>query len=750
MTACGRPDCDGAIDDGFCDTCGRPALDAASSTPAPSTPASSTPAPSTPAPGTAATPVEAAVPVTPSGRTRSTSSRRSIGGGLVEIVATPRRDPAEAVLADPQVPERSRFCGRCDSPVGRAPLPSLRSPGPDPQRDRPGRTTGFCPRCGTRFSFVPDLAAGDVVAGQYEVLGCLAHGGLGWIHLAVDRAVDDRWVVLKGLIDTGDEAALAAATAERGFLARIEHPRIVRIYNVVEIGGAVYLVMEYVDGRSLRQMRDPRTPMPPAEALAYVGEALPALAHIHDLGLLYCDFKPDNVVQTGTELRLIDLGAVRRMDDAGGDVWGTVGYQAPEIQPNGRGPSVASDVYTVGRTLAVLTMNFDFSRSMTDRLPAAVDAPVLAEHDGFRRLLERATDTDPARRFASVGELAEQATGVLRQIVAAGADTPPPPRLSTVFGPPRRALAVDLAGPAPLAGLPAALPVLRTDPDDPAAAALSSSDPRGTLVALAELGRLDGRAVDSEQARRRAVLARAELGELPAAEALLAQARSGTDPRWAWVDAIVAAAVGDPARVRRSAGDVVDALPGEVASWFLLATAHEHAGDPHGAGRAHERVWRVDRAWISAAFGLARARLAQDDRAGAVAVLDEVPNTSVHHVDAAVAAIGLLAGTGSGRTPSRDELLDAGRRCGAVDLDVEARAELEAEVLDGGLRWVHHRPEGPDADTGDVLLACPLHARGIGFGLEARHRTRARYARSLADRIALVDRANDARPWTRV
>ena len=73
-----------------------------------------------------------------------------------------------------------------------------------------------------------------MVHGQYEIAGCLAHGGLGWVYLAVDRAVSDRWVVLKGLLDTGDEDAMAAAISERRFLAEIEHSNIVRIYNFVE------------------------------------------------------------------------------------------------------------------------------------------------------------------------------------------------------------------------------------------------------------------------------------------------------------------------------------------------------------------------------------------------------------------------------------------------------------------------------------------------------------------------------------
>ena len=145
-----------------------------------------------------------------------------------------------------------------------------------------------------------------IVAGQYEVAGCLAHGGLGWIYLARDRNVSDRWVVLKGMLDSRDEDAMAAALAERRFLAEVEHPNIVKIHNFVEHGGAGYIVMEYVDGPSLRgharERRDANggrpDPLPVEQAIAYCLEILPALGHLHELGLLFCDFKPDNVIQT--------------------------------------------------------------------------------------------------------------------------------------------------------------------------------------------------------------------------------------------------------------------------------------------------------------------------------------------------------------------------------------------------------------------------------------------------------------------
>ena len=285
---------------------------------------------------------------------------------------------------------------------------------------------------------MPKLAAGDIVHGQYEVVGCLAHGGLGWVYLAVDRAVSDRWVVLKGLLDTGDQDAMAAAISERRFLAEIEHANIVRIYNFVEhldqrtgsLDG--YIVMEYVGGKSLKEIaNDRRTaagkrdPLPVEQACAYGIEALEALGHLHSRNLLYCDFKVDNAIQTEDQLKLIDMGAVRRMDDDESAIYGTVGYQAPEVAEVG--PSVASDLYTVARTLAVLTFDFQgYTNVFVDSLPDPDNIEVFRQYESFYRLLVRATDPDPARRFASAQEMAEQLTGVLREVVSLQTGPRPP------------------------------------------------------------------------------------------------------------------------------------------------------------------------------------------------------------------------------------------------------------------------------------------------------------------------------------
>ena len=345
-------------------------------------------------------------------RTRLRGAR--LGAGLTTVPAIPAVDAAKAILKDPQVPEDKRVCPSCGAAVGRS-------------RDgQPGRTEGFCPQCRNPFSFTPKLQAGDLVGGQYEVAGAIAHGGLGWIYVARDRNVSDRWVVLKGLLNSGDPDAVAAAIAEQQFLAQVEHPLIVEIYNFVTHEGAGYIVMEYVGGTSLKALLKARMraaggrydPLPVDQAIAYVIEILPAFQYLHDMGLVYCDFKPDNIIQVGDAVKLIDMGGVRRIDDLDSAIYGTVGYQAPEVPQVGT--SVASDIYTIGRTLMVLAMEFrGYQSTYVASLPPVSATPLFQQHDSLYRLLAKACAPDPADRFASADELRVQLLGVLREVVAA-------------------------------------------------------------------------------------------------------------------------------------------------------------------------------------------------------------------------------------------------------------------------------------------------------------------------------------------
>ncbi|MFI6248072.1 tetratricopeptide repeat protein [Streptomyces sp. NPDC051016] len=733
------------------------------------------------------------VSVRSSGSSASASARSRLGAGLVTVPQVPRPDPREMVLENPEVPERKRFCSRsdCGAPVGRG------------RGDRPGRTEGFCTKCGNPYSFVPKLKGGDVVHGQYEVAGCLAHGGLGWIYLAVDRAVADRWVVLKGLLDTGDQDAMEAAISERRFLAEIEHANIVRIYNFVEhldqrtgsLDG--YIVMEYVGGKSLKEIandrRTPegrRDPLPVEQACAYGIEALEALGHLHSRNLLYCDFKVDNAIQTEDQLKLIDMGAVRRMDDEESAIYGTVGYQAPEVAEVG--PSVASDLYTVGRTLAVLTFDFQgYTTVFVDSLPDPDNIEVFRQYESFYRLLVRATDPDPARRFASAQEMAEQLTGVLREVVSVQTGTARP-ALSTLFGPevkvtdtelfPKlagdvsrlgaravasRSLALDPVGAGPAAADPAlvktvatpvaglALPVPLVDPNDPNAgflAGLMMTSAPGEL-----LGALAAAPAQTVETRLRQVRARLESGDHEAALTALGALEDEQPDDWrvVWYRGVTALVTGDFEGAALSFDAIYDAFPGESAPKLALGLCAEVLGQLDNAAEYYRLVWATDPSFVSSAFGLARVRLAAGDRRAAVRTLESVPEASIHFTAARVAAVRARLRhrtAAADDTPFLDDLTASAGQIEALDaygLDPARREQLSAEVLGCALDWILSGGRGGEAAGGSrVLLGSGLDERGLRFGLERSYRTLARLATGGEERIDLVERANRYRPRT--
>ncbi|MFI5526072.1 tetratricopeptide repeat protein [Streptomyces platensis] len=731
-------------------------------------------------------------------------SRGRLGAGLVAVPEVPRPDPRTAVLEHPEVPERKRFCSRadCGAPVGRT------------RGEEPGRTEGFCAKCGHPYSFVPKLRPGDMVHDQYEVVGCLAHGGLGWIYLATDHAVSDRWVVLKGLLDTGDAEALAVAVSERRFLAELEHANIVRIYNFVEhLDRATgsrdgYIVMEYVGGKSLKDLanerRTPlgrRDPLPVEQACAYGIEALEALGHLHGRGYLYCDFKVDNAIQQHDQLKLIDLGAVRRMDDHVSPIYGTIGYQAPEIAA--LGPSVSSDLYTVARTLAVLTFDFQgYTNIFADSLPDPDNIEVFRTYESFYRLLVRATDPDRARRFASAEEMAEQLTGVLREVVALQSGEPRPAP-STLFGAELRVTDTELmpaadgdssllgargAGPAraveapavgpllrPLdvAGAALALPVPRVDPGDANAGLLAGLPAAGPAELLAALRAAPD---DSLELRLRELRARLEAGDGAAAQEALetiaaepsgpwpAAGRGGAEPatwgadwRVVWHRGLVALTTDDRESAALAFDAVYDAFPGEPAPKLALGICAELLGQLDNALEYYRLVWATDRSYVSAAFGLARVRLATGDRGGAVAALESVPESSIHYVAARIAAVRARLRQRPPRDPLLVDLRAAAEQVEALGyfgLDTERREQLTTEVLGSALDWVisGSHGAGPDVATTaaerPALLGSPLEERGLRFGLERSYRLLARLAQRGEKRIELVERANRFRPRT--
>ncbi|HEY5424786.1 MAG TPA: tetratricopeptide repeat protein [Ilumatobacteraceae bacterium] len=617
-----------------------------------------------------------------------------MGARLVLLPAVVAQDPL-STLVEPSVAEHHRFCRRCTSPVGR---------GTDGSR---AATSGRCNACGEPFQFEAPLRSGQVLANQYEIAGCLAHGGNGWVYLARDRAID-WWVVIKGVLSGHNPHARSAALAERRILADVDHSNIVKILNLVSDGDEDYIVMEYVRGVSLRAMLDGRStadgrpcPLPVDEVIEYLLEILPAIHHLHQIGFAYCDFKPDNLMRTGGSMKLIDLGSAVRLDeDRGSDLSATRGYYAPELEHTRR-PNVASDIFTVGRTLAVLCTNFTgFQSSFRYTLPSAESVPLYTRYESLYGWLERATALQPGARFESVTEAASQLNGVLREIVAEREELRPSP--STAFTGERTG-SVRVAD-------PRRLPAPLIDPDN-----------------------------DLEQWRVQSLLDSGQFDD--AANAIEALDERDSTWRAQWYRGVLAMLTGDHSGARSRFIEVDRALPGELAPKLALAMSDDISGNQAEASRMYRRVARTDSTFRSAVFGLARCCVSSGDRRGAIEALLLIPHTSSNFVTATIMHVELLLHSNGALDP-----VDVDTAAGLIELlprELPQRRWLEVYALEAMLDLLlDGRPE----DEARYALGVPHTQRSVRRALERAYRSLARQGETSTRRIALVERANAVRP----
>jgi serine/threonine-protein kinase PknG len=279
----------------------------------------------------------------------------------------------------------------------------------------------------------------------------------------------------------------------------------------------------------------------------------------------------------------------------------------------------------------------------------------------------------------------------------------------------------------------------------------------------------------AESPETRLALARAQIdvGDLSGAGGVLAELAVSDPGDWrvAWCNGLRELAGGRPSVAAGAFSVAYDDLPGELAPKLALAVAAEAAGDLATADRYYRVVWISDRSYVSAAFGLARTRLAAGDRPGAIEALSSVPDTSSYHVAAQTAAVRMLVSGASGA--SEDELRAAADRLSRLSLDDASRQRLTVEILRAALNWTTGTAGnggGPGGGPGGgahaaagasravaprpagtaPILGCQLTERSIRFGLETSYRALARLTSDDARRVQLVDMANEVRPrtWT--
>ncbi|MBQ1072969.1 Stk1 family PASTA domain-containing Ser/Thr kinase [Micromonospora sp. C31] len=282
---------------------------------------------------------------------------------------------------------------------------------------------------------VADTLLGSLIDGRYRIRGRVARGGMATVYTATDERLE-RTVAVKIIHPSQAPEARARAagfverfTDEAKTIARLTHPNVVAVYDQGTHSGLPYLVMEYVRGRTLRDVLAERRRLNPDEALAIAEQMLAAIAAAHRAGLVHRDVKPENVLvaeaPTGGAANLVDsvvkvadFGLARAVeasadDENGNQLMATVAYVAPELVTEGHADP-RTDVYSAGIVLFEM---------LTGRVPYDGDRPVDVawQHvdkdvpapstlvPGLPRSLDelvaRATRRDPGARPTDAGAL---------------------------------------------------------------------------------------------------------------------------------------------------------------------------------------------------------------------------------------------------------------------------------------------------------------------------------------------------------
>jgi serine/threonine protein kinase/ribosomal protein L40E len=259
---------------------------------------------------------------------------------------------------------------------------------------------------------------------QFEIIECLGRGGMGAVYKARQPKLD-RYVALKILLPErhgGGQFAERFAREARA-LARLNHPAIVAVYDFGEAGGYPFLVMEYMDGLSLRQLLQ-RGKITPEEALVIVPKICEALHFAHQQGIVHRDIKPENILmdkQGAVKIadfgiaKILIPGAQNHSLTGGKDVMGTPHYMAPEQVEQPKNVDHRADIFSLGVVLyEMLTGELPLGRfslpSSKVRVDVRLDEVVL-----------HALEKEPERRYQHVSEVKSD----LETIVATGNTAPP-------------------------------------------------------------------------------------------------------------------------------------------------------------------------------------------------------------------------------------------------------------------------------------------------------------------------------------
>ncbi len=264
------------------------------------------------------------------------------------------------------------------------------------------------------------MRVGDRI-GVYSVVEKVGDGGMGEVFRAEDATLG-RSVALKVLRPevVGNEQLVERFRSEARLLARLEHPNIATVYNLLDEGGQIALVMEYVGGGSLEGLLRQKGKLDIIEVVPLVLQALDGVGYAHASGVVHRDLKPSNAMLTTSGLvKLVDFGIARAIGSArmtrSGHLVGTLEYMAPEQVKGGEGDA-RSDIYSVGIMLFELLAGNPPFKGATDYdlIRAQVESPVpplrnfgATADEALEGVLAKALAKDPNDRYQDAEAFSE-------------------------------------------------------------------------------------------------------------------------------------------------------------------------------------------------------------------------------------------------------------------------------------------------------------------------------------------------------
>ncbi len=263
------------------------------------------------------------------------------------------------------------------------------------------------------------LSKGQKINDRYEIIKSIGEGGMANVYLAKDTILDRQVAVkvLRGDLST-DEKFIRRFQREALSVSNLSHPNIVEVYDVGEEDGQYYIVMEYIEGKTLKQLLNKRGALTLPEVIDIMTQLTDGLSHAHEAYIIHRDIKPQNImIEDNGTIKITDFGIAMAVNATQftqtNSVMGTVHYLPPE-QANGKGATVKSDIYSLGILMyELLTGSVPFKgdnaveialKHMKEKLPSIrKQNPLIPQ--SVENIVIKACAKNPRNRYDTVKEM---------------------------------------------------------------------------------------------------------------------------------------------------------------------------------------------------------------------------------------------------------------------------------------------------------------------------------------------------------